>query len=86
MQTNDHKIRNYSEVLDRKYGQEGSPERIKFEEEAYAFYSGTIIHDARKKATLTQAELGQSIHITHRERYNHTKRCNILQIGKRNGP
>ena len=42
MQTNDHKIRNYSEVLDRKYGQEGSPERIKFEEEAYAFYSGTI--------------------------------------------
>lgn len=61
MQTNDRKIRNYSEVLDRKYGQEGSPERIKFEEEAYAFYSGTIIHDARKKAKLTQAELGERI-------------------------
>lgn len=61
MQTNDHKIRNYSEVLDRKYGKSGSSERIQFEEEAYAFYSGSIIHDARKKARLTQSELAERI-------------------------
>lgn len=61
MQTNDHKIRNYSEVLDSKYGKPGSPERISFEEEAYAFYTGQIILEARKKAHMTQAELAECI-------------------------
>lgn len=61
MQTNDHQIRNYSEELDRKYGKTGSPERIRFEEEAYAFYTGQIILEARKKAHMTQAELAESI-------------------------
>jgi hypothetical protein len=42
MQTNDHKIRNYSAVLEAKYGAHGTPERAKFDEEAYAFYTGQI--------------------------------------------
>ena len=61
MQTNDHKIRNYSEVLDREYGPRGSKERAAFDDEAYAFYSGTIILEARKKAQMTQSELAERI-------------------------
>ncbi len=52
-------ITNYSEVLDRKYGKDGTPERAVFEEEAYAFYTSQILLDARKSAKLTQAELAE---------------------------
>lgn len=61
MQTNDHKIRNYSAVLEAQYGAHGTPERAKFDEEAYAFYTGQILLDARKNAKLTQAELAERI-------------------------
>jgi DNA-binding XRE family transcriptional regulator len=61
MQTNDHKIRNYSDVLAAQYGAHGTPERAKFDEEAYAFYAGQILLDARKNARLTQAELADRI-------------------------
>lgn len=37
MHKNDYKIRNYSNVLAEKYGEHGTPERAKFDEEAYAF-------------------------------------------------
>ena len=60
MHTNDHKIRNYSAVLDEKYGKPGSAERVAAEA-AYAFYTGRIIEDARKKAKITQAELARRI-------------------------
>ena len=56
MQTNDHKIRNYSAVLESEYGAHGSPERAKFDEEAYAFYTSQILCEARKNARLTQAD------------------------------
>jgi DNA-binding XRE family transcriptional regulator len=61
MQTNDHKIRNYSDVLAAKYGAHGTPERAKFDEEAYAFYAGQVLLDARKNARLTQGELASRI-------------------------
>ena len=61
MQTNDHKIRDYSTVLESKYGAHGTPERAKFDEEAYAFYTSQILHDIRKEARLTQAELAKRI-------------------------
>lgn len=61
MKTNDHRIRNYSEVLAREYGEKGSEERVKFEEEAYAFYSGQIVLEARKRAKITQEELARRI-------------------------
>ncbi len=57
MQTNDHQIRNYSAVLDEKYGAAGTKEREQFEEEAWNFYSGQILLDARREAKVTQAEL-----------------------------
>lgn len=61
MQTNSHKITNYSAILAEKYGAHGTPERAKFDEEAYAFYTSQILLDTRKEARLTQAELAQRI-------------------------
>jgi DNA-binding XRE family transcriptional regulator len=61
MQTNDHTIRNYSAVLEAEYGAHGTPERAKFDEEAYAFYTSQILLDARKEARLTQQELAKRI-------------------------
>ena len=61
MQTYDHKIRDYSAVLDQQYGVPGTPERAQFDEEAYTFYTSQILVDARKSAKLTQAELAQRI-------------------------
>ena len=51
----------YDAVLDAKFGAEGTPERAEAEEKAYAFYTGQIIEDARKKAKITQAELARRI-------------------------
>lgn len=61
MQTNDRKIRSYSDELSRKYGKHGTPERAKFDEEAYAFYTSQLLSDARKNARLTQKELAERI-------------------------
>jgi len=52
-------IQDYDVVLDNLYGKEGTPERNKFEENAYAYYSGQILRDARKEAKVTQAELAK---------------------------
>ena len=61
MHTNDHKIRDYSAVLETKYGAHGTPERAKFDEEAYAFYTSQILLETRKEARLTQSELAKRI-------------------------
>ena len=64
MQTNNHKISDYDIILDKRFGKEGSPERLKAEEDALSFYSGQILHDARKEAKVTQAELAKRINST----------------------
>lgn len=61
METNNHQISDYSAVLERKYGKEGSAERAKFNEEAYAFYTSQILLDARKKTKMTQSELANKV-------------------------
>ncbi len=61
MKTNNHQIIDYSAVLEKKYGKHGTEERTAFDEEAYSFYTGQIIHDVRKSAKVTQAELAQRI-------------------------
>lgn len=61
MQTNDHKVRNYSSVLASQYGVKGTAERTKFDEEAYSFYTSQILLDARKNARLSQEELAKRI-------------------------
>ena len=64
MNTNETKILDYDAVLDAKYGKEGTPQRIKFEEEAYAYYTGLILRDARKNANVSQAELAKRTQTT----------------------
>ena len=64
MQTNNHQIADYDLVLDQKFGKEGSPERIKAEEDALSFYSGRILFNARKEAKISQAELAKRINST----------------------
>ena len=61
METNNHKIVDYSAVLNAQYGTPGTPERAQFDEEAYAFYTSQILLDARKNARLTQEELAKRI-------------------------
>jgi DNA-binding XRE family transcriptional regulator len=55
------KIYDISAELDKKYGIEGTPERAKFDDDAYAFYTAQILHDARKEVKITQAELASRI-------------------------
>jgi DNA-binding XRE family transcriptional regulator len=59
MNTNDNKIKDYSKVLDAKYGEDGTPDRLAFEQKAYDFYSGMVLHQARKEAKMTQEELAK---------------------------
>ena len=61
MQTSNNLITNISEQLEREFGKHGTPERAKFDEEAYAFYTSQILLDARKNAHLTQQELAERI-------------------------
>ena len=64
MKTNNHKIVDFDAVLDAKFGAEGTKERVKAEEDAYSFYSGQILQNARKDAKMTQAELAEKIQTT----------------------
>ena len=57
-------ITDISAELDKKYGAPGTSEREIFDEEAYAFYTGQLLHDARKEAKVTQAELAKRINST----------------------
>ncbi len=59
MQTNNHKIADFDEVLDARFGKEGTPERARAEEAAYSFYSGQILSEARREAKVTQEELAR---------------------------
>ena len=64
METNNHKIVDYDVVLDDKFGKEGTVERMKAEDNAYAFYTGQILLDARKQSKVTQSELAKRIGTT----------------------
>lgn len=48
-------------LIDERFGKEGTPSRAEAEEKAYAFYTGQIIEDTRKKVKISQAELARRI-------------------------
>mgnify|MGYP001751411378 FL=1 len=50
-----------SALLDERFGKKGTESRAEAEEKAYAFYTGQIIEDARKKAKISQTELARRI-------------------------
>lgn len=52
-----NKIKDYSAILDQKYGKKGSKEREEFNQEALEFYASQIILHNRKEAKLTQQQL-----------------------------
>ena len=43
MHTNNHMITNISEQLEKEFGKHETPERAKFDEEAYAFYTSQVL-------------------------------------------
>jgi len=55
------KIKSISAELDELYGKEGTPERNAFRKEAYAYYTGQLIEEARKSAKMTQKELAEKL-------------------------
>ena len=61
MNTNNPMITDISEQLEKEFGTPGTPERAKFDEEAYAFYTSQILLVTRKEARMTQAELAKRI-------------------------
>lgn len=63
METNNHQIVDYSAVLAKEYGEHGTPERAKFDEEAYEFYTSQLLLDARKEAKVTQTELARRLNV-----------------------
>lgn len=71
METNNHQIVDYSAVLEAQYGALGTPERAKFDEEAYAFYTSQILLDAAKECQIDAGRAcktyrcQQIIHLTH---------------------
>ena len=64
MNTKEPKIYDISAELANEFGAPGTPEREKFDEEAYAFYTGQLLQNARKDAKVTQTELARRINST----------------------
>ena len=57
-------ITDYDAILESRYGKEGSPERLQFEEEAKAFYAAQLLLQARKEAKVSQSELALRVGTT----------------------
>ncbi|QFQ12157.1 XRE family transcriptional regulator [Pseudoprevotella muciniphila] len=53
--------KNFSELLDVKYGKRGEPERERFEVDAIAFYIAEVLKAEREEAGLTQQQLADKI-------------------------
>ena len=57
-------IYDISAELAAEFGAPGTPQREQFDEEAYAFYIGQLLQEARKEAKVTQAELAKRTNTT----------------------
>jgi len=58
---NVEKLPTTNDMLDNLYGKEGTPQRESFKKEAYSYYTGKIIEQARKEAKMTQTELANKV-------------------------
>lgn len=52
-------IKDFDELLDKKYGEIGTSNRNKFEEQAHMFIISEMLKQARKEEKLTQQELAE---------------------------
>lgn len=57
MRTNN--IPTANQLLDKKYGKEGTVSRGQFNDKATAYYYGILLRDKRKELQLTQTELAE---------------------------
>ena len=64
MSKKEEPIYDVSAELAAEFGTPGTQERAKFDEEAYAFYTGQLLLEARKEAKVTQAELARRTNTT----------------------
>ena len=85
-----HKLKTASEILDAKYGKEGTKSRNKFNEESYAFYLSEVLKYRRKELKLTQEELAQKVgkkrpYISRVENGEDVRISNFLQIAQELG-
>ena len=55
------KLPTTNQLLDEKYGVDGTPEREEFNAKAIAWYYGTLLRDRRKELKLTQKEVAEKI-------------------------
>jgi DNA-binding XRE family transcriptional regulator len=49
------------DMLNNKYVEDGSGRKDLFKKEAYSYYIGKIIEEARKEANMTQSELAEKV-------------------------
>ena len=54
-------LSNADDLLNRKYGEEGSASRLEFEAKAKAWYYAELLKDERKRQKITQQELADMI-------------------------
>ncbi len=52
-------IKNFDELLDKKYGEIGATKRNEFEERAHMFIISEMLKKARKEANMTQEQLAE---------------------------
>jgi ribosome-binding protein aMBF1 (putative translation factor) len=50
-----------NDMFDEEYGKTGTPTREAFKKEAYAYYTGQILEQARKDTGMTQSELAEKV-------------------------
>lgn len=58
---NINKLSNANELLNNKYGKEGTASRDEFKKEAIAYYYGEILKERRKELHLTQESLAEKV-------------------------
>lgn len=54
----------FDEILDKKYGKDGTESREQFEREAEAYCVGKLISDGRKRGKMTQSELASQVGVS----------------------
>lgn len=54
----------FDEILDAKYGKEGTASREQFEKDAEAYCVGRIISDGRRREKMTQSDLASRVGVS----------------------
>lgn len=55
------KVLSTKELINKRFGEEGTPERDKFREDAFSFYYGEILKNRRKELNMSQENLANII-------------------------